>query len=439
MPEISVAAVWAGPPIDDVADNWKDDAKVSALVARLAARRTPLDEAEKAITEFLTGSADREADAASCCSPACSTRSTPSARQVMNGLERFTRKQRRPPTRSATETLALQALQDAPPPDQAKIDELGNQLAWETRIFEDRRQTISFVCEVPTAIEQRLFALAARSSRRWNSVTRRAAARAGSRNSERQAGALPAVGAVGIPGHVGIALATARAWPRSTTSSNRSGNRSPAVVACRRRWPAQAAAGNNPRCRRQLAVAGVGQPDAAGNVEPRLVAPDRAGGQIRRPRRTRQHVDEDAAAGRARSLGLGGREHARAGERRGRPARGNSRCGSPRARQARPARSAGRSVRCRERSAGQRAHIMLFAAVSAAIGRSFSSSSGTPNSSRSLLMAGWFSCDQAVEHAASNPGRRAARPCAMRIGEPRPAGLLDQRHDRAAAELACLA
>jgi hypothetical protein len=38
--------------------------------------------------------------------------------------------------------MALQALQDAPTLDQAKIDELGNQLAWETRIFEDRRRVI---------------------------------------------------------------------------------------------------------------------------------------------------------------------------------------------------------------------------------------------------------------------------------------------------------
>ena len=36
---------------------------------------------------------------------------------------------------------------------------LGNQLIWETRIFEDRRRVVKFVCEVPTAIDQRLFAL----------------------------------------------------------------------------------------------------------------------------------------------------------------------------------------------------------------------------------------------------------------------------------------
>ena len=78
----------------------------------------------------------------------------------MSGLERVTRKQRNAADRIRGDTLALQALQDAKQPDQPKIDELGNQLVWETRIFEDRRSVIKFVCEVPTTIDQRLFALA---------------------------------------------------------------------------------------------------------------------------------------------------------------------------------------------------------------------------------------------------------------------------------------
>ncbi len=78
---------------------------------------------------------------------------------LSNGLERVTRKQREAADQVRTDTVALQALQDAPAKDQAKIDELGNQLVWETRIFEDRRRVIKFVCDVPTAIDQRLFAL----------------------------------------------------------------------------------------------------------------------------------------------------------------------------------------------------------------------------------------------------------------------------------------
>src|SRR3954449_4092021 len=159
VPEISLAAVWAGPSLDDVQNKWKDDAKVSALVAKLSARKTPLDEAEKLVREFLAGSAaDKTANAKLLFAGLFDTLNAQRS-SVMSGLERVTRKQREAADKIRADTLALQAVQDATPPDQAKVEELGNQLVWETRIFEDRRRVIKFVCEVPTAIDQRLFAL----------------------------------------------------------------------------------------------------------------------------------------------------------------------------------------------------------------------------------------------------------------------------------------
>ena len=159
VPEISLAAVWAGPPLDDVQDKWKDDAKVAALVTKLAARRTELDDAQKAIAEFLSGAAtDKTATGKLLFAGLFDTLNAQRA-SVMGGLERVTRKQREAADRIRADTLALQELQSAASPDQAKIDELGNQLTWETRIFEDRRRVVKFVCEVPTAIDQRLFAL----------------------------------------------------------------------------------------------------------------------------------------------------------------------------------------------------------------------------------------------------------------------------------------
>jgi hypothetical protein len=157
VPEISLAAVWAGPPLEDA--SWKNNAKVSALVAKLGARRTPLDEAQKAITEFLAGAATEKVTSGTLLFAGLFDSLNAQRSSVLNGLERVTRKQREAADKIRSDTLALQALQDASPPDQAKIDELGNQLVWETRIFEDRRRVIKFVCEVPTAIDQRLFAL----------------------------------------------------------------------------------------------------------------------------------------------------------------------------------------------------------------------------------------------------------------------------------------
>jgi hypothetical protein len=159
VPDLSLAAVWAGPPLDDVADKWKNDAKVSALLPRLAARRTPLDEAQKAITEFLAGSTAEKIEMGKLLFAGLFDTLNAQRSSVMSGLERVTRKQRQAADKIHTDTLALQALQDASPPDQAKIEELGNQLVWEARIFEDRQRVIKFVCEVPTAIDQRLFAL----------------------------------------------------------------------------------------------------------------------------------------------------------------------------------------------------------------------------------------------------------------------------------------
>ena len=158
VPEVSLAAVWNGPPLDEGTSKWKDNPEVSALIPRLAARRTPLDQAEKAIVDFLSKSAAEKTEKGKLLFAGLFETLNAERTTVMNGLERITRKQREAADKVRNDTLALQGLQDAPTKDQAKIDELGNQLVWETRIFEDRRRVIKFVCEVPTAIDQRLFA-----------------------------------------------------------------------------------------------------------------------------------------------------------------------------------------------------------------------------------------------------------------------------------------
>jgi hypothetical protein len=159
VPDISLAAVWAGPPLGDAEQKWKDDPKVSALVEKVSARKLPLDDAQKAITEFLGQPGTDKAAAGKLVFAGLFERLNAERSSVMNGLERVTRKQRQAAEKVRDDTIALHALQDATPPDQSKIDELGNQLIWETRIFEDRRRVVKFVCEVPTTIDQRLFAL----------------------------------------------------------------------------------------------------------------------------------------------------------------------------------------------------------------------------------------------------------------------------------------
>lgn len=158
VPEISLGAVWAGPPLDDAALAWKNDAAVSALVPQLAARRTPLDEAEKRAGAFV-GKASDKAGAGTKLFAGLFEALNAQRTAVLNGLERITRRQREAAKKIHDDTMALQALQRASPRDDAKIEEMSNQLVWQTRIFEDRRHVIRYVCEVPTALDQRLFAL----------------------------------------------------------------------------------------------------------------------------------------------------------------------------------------------------------------------------------------------------------------------------------------
>jgi hypothetical protein len=159
VPEISLAQVWAGPPLDDVTNKWKDDPKISALVAKLAVRKTPLEDAQKAVTDFLSAPGTDKVKAGKMIFAGLFETLNAQRTSVMSGLERVTRKQREAADKIRSDTVTLQGLQDATPRDQAKVDELGNQLVWETRIFEDRRRVVKFVCEVPTTIDQRLFAL----------------------------------------------------------------------------------------------------------------------------------------------------------------------------------------------------------------------------------------------------------------------------------------
>jgi len=77
----------------------------------------------------------------------------------MNGIERFTRQHAAFANRIRDEIAELRRMRDADA-NAREIDELANRIDWDTRIFEERRKTVRYACEVPILVEQRLFALA---------------------------------------------------------------------------------------------------------------------------------------------------------------------------------------------------------------------------------------------------------------------------------------
>jgi hypothetical protein len=130
VPEISVAAVWAGPSIDDVGNAWEDDAAIKDLVARLAARRTPLDDAQKAISDAITGTeAERQKKAKLIFAGLFKTLNHERS-DVLQGIERYFRKQKEFSDQIRSTILQLRELQDRRDPDQGRVDELTNRVEW---------------------------------------------------------------------------------------------------------------------------------------------------------------------------------------------------------------------------------------------------------------------------------------------------------------------
>jgi hypothetical protein len=159
VPGISVASVWTGPSIEGLDKSEPTDPKVAELVSRLAARRVPVEDARKLIAEFVVGTSDEKQQKAKALFAALYSRLNAQRDEVMNGIERFSRKQKTMAEHIRDETQQMRELQDKANVDQAQSDELANRLSWQTRIFEDRRKSTSYVCDVPVLIEKRLFDL----------------------------------------------------------------------------------------------------------------------------------------------------------------------------------------------------------------------------------------------------------------------------------------
>jgi hypothetical protein len=160
VPELSIAAMWAGPPVDDVGNAWEADPAIKDLVAQLAARRTPLEDAEKTIADTITGSAPERQQKAKLVFAGLFQTLNHERGEVMNGIERFSRRQKEFADQIRATIFQLRELQDAPGHDENKVNEFASRVEWDTRIFDERQRTVGYVCEVPVLIEQRLFALA---------------------------------------------------------------------------------------------------------------------------------------------------------------------------------------------------------------------------------------------------------------------------------------
>lgn len=160
VPEIALGGMWSGPSLDAERKAWREDAAIAELVARIAPRRTPIEEAEKLIADFGKAAGVNRKARLTLLFAGVYELMNDERREVVNGLDRFGRRLKDMAAQARADIDALRETQSKSPSDPLAIQKASEALQWRLRLFDEQRKMIKFVCESPALIEQRLGAVA---------------------------------------------------------------------------------------------------------------------------------------------------------------------------------------------------------------------------------------------------------------------------------------
>ena len=163
VPHLSIGQMWAGPVIDDtLRKSWRDNGEIHRLASLLSLRRTPLETADEIIAKFANRDdiGDDKAERLTKLFAGIFTLIDKERSEIIAGIARYAHKQDELADRIDTNRDTLQELSEAPEPNYDRIEELQDQVTWDARIFKDRAQSLTYVCETPVILEKRAFTLA---------------------------------------------------------------------------------------------------------------------------------------------------------------------------------------------------------------------------------------------------------------------------------------
>jgi hypothetical protein len=162
VPTIGARAVWSGPDLE-AAGPWASDAAAAALAQKLASRRTPVDEIDGLLDAFVKEAGADKATRLTRVFAGVLELVNNERDRVLSGITRYARGQQRMAERIRDEADRISAVKDAPATQTPQeLHELETRFTWDKRIFEDRSQSLTYVCEVPVLLEQRLGEIARR-------------------------------------------------------------------------------------------------------------------------------------------------------------------------------------------------------------------------------------------------------------------------------------
>src|SRR5262245_24062215 len=159
---VTSAQMWDGPEVHALTQ-WRDREEITKLIAVLASRRVPLDQAAAAIAQFAAvPPPDKRDDALKLLFAGLISTVNNDRAVVMSGIERFHGRQKARAVEIERQGAALRQLRERTASDdqaRAALAGAAEQYSWAARVFTERQQSLPLACEVPVLIEQRLFEL----------------------------------------------------------------------------------------------------------------------------------------------------------------------------------------------------------------------------------------------------------------------------------------
>ncbi|MGD9785242.1 MAG: hypothetical protein AB7E80_10530 [Hyphomicrobiaceae bacterium] len=163
QPVLTAAQMWDGPSVEPEGKTSSDDG-VRRMVTIVTSRRVPMEEVERALASFRDALPEAERDPKLTELFAATLKEINQRRTVvMDGIEKFQRRQVSRAKKLEEEGVELAALQKKAEADVALTGdylEAQQRYDWDARVFQERQQNIPVACEIPVLIEQRLFAVA---------------------------------------------------------------------------------------------------------------------------------------------------------------------------------------------------------------------------------------------------------------------------------------
>ena len=162
--DLSVAQMWAGPEIDPQASRWRDDQDVAPLARSLASRRMSLDAAGAAIEHFADAAGQEKDAKLTLLFAGIFELINTERHRIINGIERYARKQKSLADQISEASRILRQ-DNKSTPERAALEQ---KLQWDTRIYDDRNQALTYVCDSPVILEQRVYSLSQEIARQLN-------------------------------------------------------------------------------------------------------------------------------------------------------------------------------------------------------------------------------------------------------------------------------